>query len=355
VISGLGENQIDLKDLTFTSGHMTVSTSPANGDTTLVVSNTSTNQSVTFTLAGDYTHSTWDFAKDSSGTGTIFHDPPATDVATVPGSASADLAHTVTAALTMQNGASDQFTFQGVSHSGTLASPSSLTVSGGNPSATDAATSDMTSSSSSDHQPIVAPTTDGSAHTGVTSNIATNSQPATSDSTSNGTQPGPTTSTVSGGDPSATDAATSDTTSSSSSDHQPTATATTDGSAHTSLASNAATTSHPTIGDSTSNGAQPGTMTPTASASTGGTGANGADTFVFAANFGNTTVTNFHPDTDVIQIDHTVFADFQALLAAAHNDGNGNAVVTADAHDSITIKNVTVAQFVQHQGDFHFT
>src|SRR5262249_38397839 len=78
VISGLGLNDyIDLKDFTFTSGHMTASTSYANGDTTLVVSNTSTEQSVSLTLAGNYTSSTWNFAQDS-GTGTIFHDPPAT-------------------------------------------------------------------------------------------------------------------------------------------------------------------------------------------------------------------------------------------------------------------------------------
>jgi hypothetical protein len=56
----------------------------------------------------------------------------------------------------------------------------------------------------------------------------------------------------------------------------------------------------------------------------------------------------------VIEIDHTVFADIQALLTATHDDGNGNAVITADAHDGITLKNVTVAQLVQHQGDFHF-
>jgi hypothetical protein len=50
-----------------------------------------------------------------------------------------------------------------------------------------------------------------------------------------------------------------------------------------------------------------------------------------------------------------VFADFQTLLAAAQDDGQGNAVITADPHDTITIKNVTVAQLIQHQGDFHFT
>jgi hypothetical protein len=177
VISGFGaDDTIDLKDLTFTNGNITVSTSLLeNGNTTLVVSNTSTQQSVTLSLAGDYTHSAWHFAQDSSGTGTIFSDLPATD------------------------------------------------------------------------------------------------------------------------------------------------------------------------------------PTQAASTPTAWTGTSAGGTFVFAANFGNETITNFHPDTDVIEIDHTVFADIQALLAATHDDGNGNAVITADAHDSITLKNVTVAQLVQHQGDFHFT
>jgi hypothetical protein len=189
VISGLDANDtVDLKDLTFTNGNITVSTALLeNGNTTLVVSNTSTQQSVTFTLAGDYTHSAWHFAQDSSGTGTIFTDLLATN------------------------------------------------------------TLDTTSSSAS------------------------------------------------------------------------------------------------------------GTMTQAASTPTAWTGTNGGDTFVFVANFGNATVTNFHPDTDMIEIDHTVFADVQALLAATHDDGHGNAVITADSHDTITLKNVTVAQLVQHQGDFHFT
>ncbi len=93
---------------------------------------------------------------------------------------------------------------------------------------------------------------------------------------------------------------------------------------------------------------EPASVSPAASGITG-------DTFVFAANFGHETITNFHPETDVIEIDHAVFADFQALLAATQDDGNGNAVITADPNDTITIKNVTVAQLVQHQGDFHFT
>jgi len=100
---------------------------------------------------------------------------------------------------------------------------------------------------------------------------------------------------------------------------------------------------------------QTGAMTQTASASTATTGLAAGATFVFAANFGNVTLTNFDSETVVIEIDHTVFADFQALLAAASDDGSGNSVITADPYDTITIKNVTVAQLIQHQGDFHFT
>jgi serralysin len=81
----------------------------------------------------------------------------------------------------------------------------------------------------------------------------------------------------------------------------------------------------------------------------------GNDTFVFQPNLGHDTISNFKLDTDVIAIDHSVFADFHALLAAAHDDGHGNTVIAPDANNSITVKNVTVAQLVQHQGDFHFT
>jgi serralysin len=168
-----------------------------------------------------------------------------------------------------------------------------------------------------------------------------------------GTLPNASTLVASNEDASATDAATLDTAADTSSDDQSTATA--DGSAGTAPTSNLATNHLPATGDSAGNGPQAGATTQTASASTATTGLAGGDTFVFAANFGNVTIGNFHPETDVIEIDHTVFADFQALLAAAHDDGSGNAVIAADPQDTITLKNVTVAQLVQHQGDFHFT
>jgi VCBS repeat-containing protein len=78
------------------------------------------------------------------------------------------------------------------------------------------------------------------------------------------------------------------------------------------------------------------------------------DNFVFAPNFGQATITNFAPASDTIQIDHTMFANVNALLAATHDDTHGNAVITDAQHDTITIKNVTTAQLLAHQADFHF-
>ena len=83
------------------------------------------------------------------------------------------------------------------------------------------------------------------------------------------------------------------------------------------------------------------------------TGNGNNDTFVFAPGFGHDTITNFQPATDVLQIDHSVFANVQAILAATQDDGHGNAVITADLHDSITLQHVSLAQLQAHQSDFH--
>jgi serralysin len=84
-----------------------------------------------------------------------------------------------------------------------------------------------------------------------------------------------------------------------------------------------------------------------------GTGSN--DNFVFAVAPGHATITNFQPVNDVIQIDHSAFANVQALLSASQDDGHGNVVITADANDTITLQHVTLAQLLAHQGDFHIT
>ena len=80
----------------------------------------------------------------------------------------------------------------------------------------------------------------------------------------------------------------------------------------------------------------------------------GQDLFFFAPNFGQVTIANFNPTTDTIQLSKSVFANMTALLAATCDDGHGNTVITDAAHDTITIQNVTTAQLLTHQSDFHF-
>jgi len=48
-----------------------------------------------------------------------------------------------------------------------------------------------------------------------------------------------------------------------------------------------------------------------------------------------------------------VFASLDALFSAIHDNAQGNAVITDAAHDTITVQNVTTAQLLAHQGDFH--
>jgi serralysin len=80
--------------------------------------------------------------------------------------------------------------------------------------------------------------------------------------------------------------------------------------------------------------------------------AGGGDQFVFAPNFGNVTITN---DTALKGIDfsHAVFANINALLTAAHDDGHGNVIITDATHDTLTIQNMTSHDFNTHQSGFH--
>jgi hypothetical protein len=81
-------------------------------------------------------------------------------------------------------------------------------------------------------------------------------------------------------------------------------------------------------------------------------GVGSQDTFVFNfANAGQATVVNFHPDTDRLEVKAPQFANLQAILDATHDDRSGNAVVTLDSHDSITLTGVAKAQL--NQTDLH--
>ena len=79
----------------------------------------------------------------------------------------------------------------------------------------------------------------------------------------------------------------------------------------------------------------------------------GHDSFV-GPHFGQVTIADFNPTTDAIHFSNAVFANLDAVLAATHDDGHGNAVIVDAAHDTITIQHVITAQLLAHQGDFHF-
>ncbi|SCW90777.1 Hemolysin-type calcium-binding repeat-containing protein, partial [Rhizobium mongolense subsp. loessense] len=85
------------------------------------------------------------------------------------------------------------------------------------------------------------------------------------------------------------------------------------------------------------------------------TGGQGSDTFVFAANFGKDTISDFQvgaASDDIIDLKSNVFADFASVLAAATQVGT-DTLITYDANNSILLKNVALANL--HQDDFRFT
>jgi Ca2+-binding RTX toxin-like protein len=84
-------------------------------------------------------------------------------------------------------------------------------------------------------------------------------------------------------------------------------------------------------------------------------GKGGADTFVFAANFGHDVITDFTasgPSHDTVQFSKSVFDSFADVLAHATQAGR-DVVIAADHGDSLTLKNTKLAAL--DKGDFHFT
>ena len=79
-----------------------------------------------------------------------------------------------------------------------------------------------------------------------------------------------------------------------------------------------------------------------------------SDTFVFATNFGQNTINNFDPNHDTITIDHRVFADVAALMAHTSDNSSGNAVIAANAHNTITL-GVATEILQHHLHDFIIT
>ncbi|MCK1716170.1 MULTISPECIES: M10 family metallopeptidase C-terminal domain-containing protein [unclassified Bradyrhizobium] len=82
-------------------------------------------------------------------------------------------------------------------------------------------------------------------------------------------------------------------------------------------------------------------------------GTAGRDTFTFNPSFGQSTIANFQPGVDVIQFYHTIFADVASIVSHMADDEHGNAVITADVSDIVTVQNMTAATLEQHLNDFH--
>jgi hypothetical protein len=98
---------------------------------------------------------------------------------------------------------------------------------------------------------------------------------------------------------------------------------------------------------------------PTAIASSTGTsardvlfGGSGSDAFIFAPNFGQDIIKNFQPNDDTIRIDHTVFANIAELMEHTSDNSSGDAVIAANAHDTITIMGVTTDTLQHHLNSF---
>ncbi|NPV20208.1 Npun_F0296 family exosortase-dependent surface protein [Bradyrhizobium aeschynomenes] len=83
-------------------------------------------------------------------------------------------------------------------------------------------------------------------------------------------------------------------------------------------------------------------------------GKDGNDTFVFNPHFGSATIGDFDLSRDVVEFDQSLFAKPEALLASAQSANNGHdTVITDAAHDTLTLKGVTLDQFKLHHDGFH--
>jgi serralysin len=77
------------------------------------------------------------------------------------------------------------------------------------------------------------------------------------------------------------------------------------------------------------------------------------DSFVFAANFGQTGIASFNPPADSTSFSKGLSASPDAIAAAIHSDAAGIALIPEATHDLLTLQHVTAAQLFAHLADFH--
>ena len=72
------------------------------------------------------------------------------------------------------------------------------------------------------------------------------------------------------------------------------------------------------------------------------TGSNAADTFVFAPNFGQNTITNFNFHNDTLELPQSEFHDITTVFDDAYQHGT-DTIIAHDA-DVITLQHVSLSQ-----------
>jgi hypothetical protein len=76
------------------------------------------------------------------------------------------------------------------------------------------------------------------------------------------------------------------------------------------------------------------------------------DNFAFNFDrFGHHTTMDFHPHSDGLQFDESMFANAQAILNALHDEGHGEPVAAVDGHETTP---VGALKAHLHAADFHF-
>ena len=77
-------------------------------------------------------------------------------------------------------------------------------------------------------------------------------------------------------------------------------------------------------------------------------GNGGSNTFVFSGiTWGTDIVADFHPNTDIVQLSQTAFANLAAVLSHAAQVST-DVVITADATDTVTLKNTVLSQLTSN-------
>jgi Ca2+-binding RTX toxin-like protein len=84
-------------------------------------------------------------------------------------------------------------------------------------------------------------------------------------------------------------------------------------------------------------------------------GGTGDDAFVFNPQFGQDTIADFNVSQDILELDHRLFvnATVSQVLSQTH-DSKAGAVIVIDAHETITLTGVSIAQLQSHLSDIHF-